>query len=85
MNPLTFDAFKSDIQNAVQAKITSRVITDPAGFVLIDGFINLPYYQEISSNVILGGPTIPAVVVVGKSTGLIHTFALKALLPNIQF
>jgi len=33
---------------------------------------------------VIGGPTVPAVAVVGKSTGLIYTFALKVLIPDIQ-
>jgi len=33
----------------------------------------------------LGGPSIPAVMLIGKSSGIIiYTFALKVLFPNIE-
>ncbi|MBC7774661.1 MAG: hypothetical protein H7246_04420 [Phycisphaerae bacterium] len=86
MNVLNFEDYKTQIQDAIQKKISrgSIVPSDPDGYILIDGFFNLPFYKEVGSNIILGGPSIPAVSVVGKSTGVIHTFALKVLLPNIQ-
>jgi hypothetical protein len=85
MSVIKFDEYKEEIQHAIQAKITGGAISDPAGFILIDGFINMPFHKEFGGGFTIGGPTIPAVAVVGKTTGLIHTFALKVLLPNIQF
>jgi len=84
MDAISFESLKSQIQNAVQNKITAGVISDSLGFILIDGFINLPIQKEVGGAFVIGGPTIPAIGVVGKSSGLIYTFALKALLPNIQ-
>jgi hypothetical protein len=51
---------------------------------LLDGFINMPLQKEMGGAFVIGGPTVPAVAVVGKSTGIVHTFALKVLIPNIQ-
>ena len=85
MSVINFEVYKDQIQTAIQSKIATGAIADPAGFILIDGFINMPFQEEIGGAFVIGGPTIPAVAVVGKSTGLIHTFALKVLLPNIQF
>ncbi len=84
MGVINFEAYKTQIQDAIQSKIVAGAISDPAGFILIDGFINMPFQKEMGSAFVIGGPSIPAVAVVGKSTGLIHTFALKVLLPNIQ-
>lgn len=84
MSVINFEAYKTQIQTAIESKITTGVISDPAGFILIDGFINMPFQKEMGGAFVIGGPSIPAVAVVGKSTGLIHTFALKILLPNIQ-
>lgn len=83
MNSIKFDQEKDNIQKAIEKKITSGVINDPEGFILIEGFINMPTQNEVGGAFVLGGPTIPTVAVVGKTTGLIHTFALKILLPNI--
>jgi hypothetical protein len=85
MDVLNFEEYKPQIKNAIQKRIKTKAIADPSGFLLIDGFINMSFQQEIGSTFPIGGKTIPAVAVVGKSTGLIHTFALKVLLPNIQF
>jgi hypothetical protein len=84
MSIMIFEDYKEKIQVAIESKIANRVIVDPEGFILVDGFINMPFQKEIGSAFVLGGPSIPSVAVVGKSTGLIHTFALKILLPNIN-
>ena len=85
MSVLNFEAYKERIHDAVKQRIDSKLISDPEGFILIDGFINMPFQKEIGGAFVIGGPTVPAVAVVGKSTGLVYTFALKVLLPQIQF
>ncbi len=85
MAVINFEQYKSQIQAAIESKIKLGSISDSQGFILIDGFINMPFQKEMGGAFIIGGPTVPAVAVVGKSTGLIHTFALKVILPNIQF
>jgi hypothetical protein len=85
MSVINFETHKGEIQAAIQSKIEAGVITDPSGFILIDGFINTPIQKDVGNTYLLGGPAIPAVAVVGKSTGLIYTFALKVLLPQIPF
>jgi hypothetical protein len=84
MSLIIFEKYKAEIQTAIEAKISAGVISDPAGFILIDGFINLPFQTKLDGSFSLGGNSIPSVAVVGKSTGLINTFALKILLPGIQ-
>jgi hypothetical protein len=44
----------------------------------------LPLQGTISNNTILGGPSIPTIGIVGNTSGRIYTFALKAILPDIQ-
>lgn len=80
---VNFDDYKTQIQSAIQQKIATGIISDPQGFILIDGFINISMQKELSGSLMIGGPTIPTVAVVGKSTGIMYTFALKVLLPNI--
>lgn len=84
MSVINFEAYKGQIQTAIQQRITQGVISDPSGFILLDGFINMPLQKEMGGAFVIGGPTVPAVAVVGKSTGIVHTFALKVLIPNIQ-
>ena len=50
-------------------------ISDP-----LEGFIRLPLRDKICEKIILGGPEVPCVGVVGKETGQIYLFALKALI-----
>ncbi len=46
--------------------------------------MSLPLQSEITGNITIGGPFIPMVGVVGKTSGRIYTYALKILLPDIQ-
>jgi hypothetical protein len=84
MNPINFEQYKEQIQAAIEVRLKQGIIKDPMGFILIDGFISLSYNKDVTNSLIVGGPSIPSIAVVGKSTGLIHTFALKVLIPNIQ-
>jgi hypothetical protein len=84
MATINFEEYKVKVQQAIELRIEKGLLSDPEGFILIDGFVNIHYQKDMGSAFILGGPTIPAVAVVGKGSGLIYTFALKVLLPNIQ-
>jgi len=84
MDSVTFEENKKQIEDAINVRIKNGSIKDPLGFILLDGFFNMTYNKQIDNSIIVGGPSVPCVSVVGKSTGLIYTFALKVLLPNIQ-
>jgi hypothetical protein len=91
MEPLKFDDFKEKIANALNSRIkslNSPIIDESAvaesGYILIEGFFNLGFQKELSGGLILGGPTLPSVAVVGNTSGRIYFFALKALLPDIS-
>jgi hypothetical protein len=84
MISVKFEDEKENIQKEIEKKISTGVIKDPGGFILIEGFINMPTQNEVGGAFVIGGPTIPTVAVVGKTTGLVYTFALKILLPNIK-
>lgn len=84
MISVKFEDEKDNIQKEIEKKISTGVIKDPGGFILIEGFINMPTQNEVGGAFVIGGPTIPTVAVVGKTTGLVYTFALKILLPNIK-
>lgn len=84
MDTIKFSDKKEEIQAALGEKLRQNPILGEAGFTLVDGFMTLPLQGEISNNVIIGGPSIPIVGIVGNTSGRIYTFALKVILPNIQ-
>ena len=83
MASLKFKDIETQILQSVQQKITVLAIKDPLGFELINGFINSSLQSELGGAISLGGPSLPCVCIVGKSTGITYFFALKILLPNL--
>lgn len=85
MTEIKFELYKESIISKISENALSKnIIIDPEGFILFDGFFNIPFQPILNGSINLGGPTLPAVAIIGKSTGLIHYFALKALLPDIE-
>jgi hypothetical protein len=84
MNPIKFTEIKDKIQEALQEKLKETPIPNEKGFALIEGFMRLPIYAEISNNLIIGGPNVPIVGIVGNTSGRLYTFALKVIFPDIQ-
>ncbi len=84
MESIKFEQYKPQIEQAINLRISQGVISDPSGFILLDGFINIQLKKEMVGEFLIGGLSVPSVAVVGKSTGLVYTFALKVLIPNIQ-
>jgi len=48
-------------------------------FSLLDGFVNFPLAQEVSNNVIIGGPNVPSAVVACENCGHLEFHALGAI------
>ncbi len=82
MPTIRFEDYKQLITSAVQDRLRQAPIQGEQGFTLVDGFIMQPLSGDISGTVVIGGPTIPLVAIVGNTSGRIYYFALKAL--NIQ-
>ncbi|MCX6808919.1 MAG: hypothetical protein NTW50_04650 [Candidatus Berkelbacteria bacterium] len=83
MIPIKFEDYKQRISDAVQRKLQSAPIAGENGFTLIEGFVMQPLSNEVSGNIVIGGPTIPMVAIVGNTSGRIYYFALKLLLPEV--
>ncbi len=82
---IKFSDIKDELQRAMQQKLSLTFMPgETAGFTLIKGFMTTPILGELSNNMIIGGPNIPTVGVVGNSSGRIYTFALKLILPNLS-
>lgn len=79
-----FSEIKDKLQQELQKKLNTAQFPGEGGFTLIEGFMALPLYGEVSNNVIIGGPTLPIVGIVGNTSGRLYTFALKAILPEVE-
>lgn len=79
-----FSEIKNDLMLVLKQKITDCKLQDEEGFTLVEGFVNVPILGEVSSSVIIGGPNIPSIAIVGNSTGRIYSFAVKVLLPDVN-
>jgi hypothetical protein len=82
---IKFEDIKESILESIRNNpdITSN-IREPGGVTLVDGFINQPIQKDLTGGLILGGPSIPIICLVGNSTGRMYFFALKVLLPDIN-
>lgn len=79
MTIVKFEEYKQRITDAIQVRLQQFPITGENGFTLVEGFIMQPLNNEVSSNIVIGGPTIPLVAIVGNTSGRMYYFALKAL------
>lgn len=84
MRIIKFSEIKDELQTALNEKLRLAPIPNDDGFTLIEGFMTMPLQGEVSNNVIIGGPSIPVVGIVGNTSGRIYTFALKVVLPNLE-
>jgi hypothetical protein len=50
---------------------------------LVEGFVNEPFRRELSDSIVVSGPSVPMIMLLGES-GQIYFFALKALLPHLE-
>lgn len=69
---------KQDILKELEKRLADSGISEDV--TLIDGFVNQPVYMELTDSLVLGGPTIPMIMLLGKKSGRIYLFALKAIL-----
>lgn len=79
---IKFSEIKEQLRQALNNRIPILGINESV--TLVDGFVNQPISMELSGSFIIGGPTIPMIMLVGNNTGRIYLFALKALMPNLE-
>ena len=82
MTTKKFSDYKEKIIEALNDKVRQHGIQEPTS--LVDGFINQPIQKEFTGGLVIGGPAIPMVAVVGSNSGRIYFFALKVLLPDLE-
>lgn len=84
MSALKFEDIKDELQQALQEKLKKTPITNENGFALIEGFMSMPIQAEIGNSMIIDGPNILVIGLVGNTSGRVYTFALKAILPSLS-
>jgi hypothetical protein len=85
MAELNFDQYKKQITSAIQQRIAqSSLPGETSGVTLVDGFIMQAIQETLGEGLVLGGPAIPMVAIVGNTTGRVYFFAFKALLPDVE-
>ena len=74
-----------ELKNEIAQKLQEKGAIKPCSrcghqkFSLLDGFINFPMTQEVSNNVIIGGPNVPSAVVACENCGHLEFHALGAI------
>lgn len=85
MEEIKFEDYKARLLKVVDERLRTNPITgERNGFTLIEGFFNQPFQKELTGSLVIGGPALPLVALVGNSSGRIYFFALKILLPDIK-
>ncbi|MBU3668362.1 MAG: hypothetical protein FGM57_00155 [Candidatus Taylorbacteria bacterium] len=82
MAQIIFSEYKEKIKKAIDTRSSILGINEPVS--IIDGFVNQPIQNDLSGSFVIGGPTIPMVMLVGSHSGRVYYFALKALIPDIN-
>lgn len=77
----------NDYKQKILTKLQERRIVfagEPTGVTLMEGFSHLPITDVLNNETVIGGTTVPAVILVGNSTGRLYFVALRHLLPEIK-
>jgi len=80
MKKLVFSEMRQEIVEALEKSIKHEKARIDEQVGLIDGFVKDPVSNELTSDIVIGGPMVPMVMLVGQETGRVYLFALKSLL-----
>ncbi len=78
---LKFEDIKSRIMEELKNRSSKIGINESV--TLVEGFLNEPFSKELSTSIMIGGPTVPMIMLVGNESGKVYLFALKALLKDV--
>jgi hypothetical protein len=81
---IKFSEIKTRLVEALTEKLKTNKLQLTEKVTIIDGFVNQPLSMELSGSFVIGGPTIPMIMLIGNESGRIYYFALKAILPDIE-
>ena len=80
---IKFSEIKQEIIEVLNNKLNNQKLHITEKVTLVDGFVNQPLSTELSGSFVIGGPSVPMIILVGDESGQIYYFALKAILPEI--
>ncbi len=83
MDKIVYKEIEAQLVKAINQNTATDQYFKDNQFELVGGIINTPLMPELTSELTLGGPTIPMVLVVNKKTKELKFFPLRALLPNL--
>lgn len=63
---------------------TELLISEQHKLTIIDSFVNQPIQESLNGNIIIGGPTLPLVVIVCEKCGNVQYYALRKLVPSVK-
>jgi hypothetical protein len=78
--------FDDDIKQKIVGELKKRAekLGISESVTIVDGFVDQPFTKELSDNFIIGGPTIPMIMLLGNESCRVYHFALKALLKDLE-
>lgn len=81
-NRRCFYSFKEDILAFLRTNREKLGITETVS--LANGFVISPVLSHLTDSLVVGGPQIPMVMLIGEETGRVYFFALKAIIPEYK-
>ena len=61
----------------------NKNLTLQGNWTIMEFFVNQSIQEEISGNIVIGGPTLPLVVMMNTDTGEVKYFSLKFLIGDL--
>jgi hypothetical protein len=80
---IKFAEIKDQILAALETRSQKKSFGIEEKATLVEGFLNEPFSKELTNSIVIGGPTVPMIMLVGNESGKIYFFALKALVPGV--
>jgi hypothetical protein len=81
---IKFSKIKKDIIKSLNKKLNEKKLHINEKITLLDGFVNQVHLPNLQKEWIIGGNSIPMIILVGDESGQIYYFALKAILPKLN-
>ena len=79
---IEFSKIKDKLMKALEEKLKSGKLHISESVTIIDGFVNQPLSMEIPGPFVIGGPSVPLIMLVGNDSGRVYFLALKAIIPD---
>ncbi len=78
MNTIVFYEVKDEILRIINSCPEKFGIEEPV--TLFPGFLNIPLCLEITGKTMIGGDTLPMVLLIGNTSSKVYLFALKSII-----